>query len=142
MSRITSSGKTLLTLLLVGSAILAIGIFLDGKVISTPQPSAMDISSTAEDSHAAAQTPKPADSSQVAQQLKRAIDAANETEAQADARLEEKRVAAHDKIEEANRLLNEKGGSGQRVPSSERFQQFNQQHNQLKARLVELQASE
>ena len=144
MSRSIEKGTGLLILTLAAFAIIGAGLFFDGEVLPPASDTQAIIDSVATQSalsQRAASKVEPTQPSEVAQQLKRAIDAANQSETESAARLEEKITASKALIETTNRLLVEKGTASADLSNSEKSQQFNQKINDLKARLAELKPS-
>jgi hypothetical protein len=140
-----SKGPALLILIIVASVFTGLGIFLDEEVLPTPpntEEVIQDLGSQATDSKGSFTKPQSTEPSEITQQLTRAVEAANETESMEEDQLAGKLADSKSLIEETNQLLEEKGVASNEIGSSEKSQQFNQQLNDLKARLVELQSSE
>jgi hypothetical protein len=145
MSLTIKKGPAILSLLLVATAIITLGIFLDGKVIA-PQPDNDKLIKEAAVESALEkrkqETPVSTEPSEVSQQLERAITAANQTETDTTERLEKRVATSKALIEETNQLLVEKGVTSNSQAQSEKSQQFNQQIDDLKARLNQLKSSD
>ena len=144
-TQVIKKGPALLILLVVATVFVALGVFLDEAVIPTQPDTQEIIEKTAQKATAPKQTATPKQStapSEITQQLKRAVEAANQTEADSTEQLTDKLATSKSLIEETNQLLEEKGVSSDRMGSSEKSQEFNQKLDDLKARLVELRSSE
>jgi hypothetical protein len=142
---INKKGTTLLVLLVVASAITALGVFLDGEVIPPqPETEALLKNTTIQSSLSKREAEAEVSTapSAVTQQLERAIEAANRSEADSAEGLEERAANSRTLIEETNRLLVEKGVPGNARSSGEKSKQFNHQLSDLKSRLAELKSSE
>jgi hypothetical protein len=132
-------------LLAVAATFIALGIFLDGEVLPTSPDTEKLVKATAVESSLLQRRTDSTDAykpSEVSQQLRRAIEAANRNESDSASRLEEQIAASQTLIDETNQLLEEKGVSGNGVADSAKQQQFNKQLNELKSRLAELKASD
>jgi hypothetical protein len=138
-------GPTILILLVVASAIMALGIFLDGEVIA-PQPDNETLIKEAATQSALdkrrMENKEPSQPSEVSLQLESAIEATNQNDAYEAERLEDRVAKSKALIDETNQLLTEKGAASITQSSSEKSQQFNQQLNNLKSRLDELKSSD
>jgi hypothetical protein len=134
-------GPTILILLVVASAIMALGIFLDGEVIA-PQPDNETLIKEAANQSALdkrrMENKEPSQPSEVSLQLESAIEATNQNDAYEAERLEDRVAKSKALIDETNQLLTEKGAASITQSSSEKSQQLNQQLNDLKSRLAEL----
>lgn len=142
MSHPSKKRPVILTLLFVAVAIIGVGIALDGTVTPPASDTNTLIDNLATQSAPSQGKPastEPAQPSEVAQQLRQAIEAANRSEANKAERLQQQAASGQAKIKEINRIIMEKGGSGQRTSSNERVEQFNQRVEELKARMAELQ---
>lgn len=136
-------GPAIILLLMVATAFIGLGIFLDGEVLPTPSLSKnflkRNISKTSDDS-----SPSPAGASdqpsEIAQQLKRAIDAANRSESDESEKLAQSISTSEEKISETSRLLEEKGFLPATGKSSEKSEAFSRRLESLKARLATLQS--
>ena len=143
-TQVIKKGPALLILLVVATAFVGLGVFLDEAVIPSQPDTEEIIERTAQKAIAPKQTATPKQStapSEITQQLKRAVEAANQTEADTTEQLAEQLASSKSLIEETNQLLEEKGVSSDGMGNSEKSQQFNQKLDDLKARLVELKSS-
>ena len=145
MNRVSKKGTFIFILFLVALTITGLGIFLDDEVIP-PLPDTERIvkdaavqSSLAQRSAVKTEISEP---SEVAEQLKRAIDAANRNEDSDASQLDARTITSQTLIEETNQLLEEKGGSGKAVSGNEKLKQFNQQLDELKSKLAEINSSD
>lgn len=143
-AQVINKGTALLTLVSLAVIIVTLGVFLDGNVIPNPSSSEHLLDTTVAHAAVSSSVNKSASSDQpsaVAQQLKRAIDAANESKSDETSALADKQVASKEKIAEINRLLEDKGVIKAMDSESKKSQQFNQKIEDLKTRLMKLQPS-
>lgn len=144
LKRFNIKGSAFLLLVSLAVTIAGLGIFFDGNVIPNPTSSEDLIQETAAKSFSdlsANQTITSDQPSEVAQQLKRAIDAANQIDTDEIEALSDKQTASNETITETNQLLEEKGVIRAMDSESEKSREFNQKIEELKARLVKLQQS-
>jgi hypothetical protein len=145
MNQVGKKVPAFLIFLAVAGTFTALGIFLDEEVLPTSPDTEQLVKATAVKS-SLSQRPINSDNvsepSEVSQQLSRAIEAANRNDSDSVSRLEERVATSQRLIDETNQLLEEKGVSGKGAVDSAKRQQFNQQLNELKARLAELKASQ
>ncbi|MGD8913823.1 MAG: hypothetical protein PVJ68_13930 [Candidatus Thiodiazotropha sp.] len=135
----------LLVLLSIAVTFTALGIFMDGEVLPNSPDIQKPVKASAVQSTHSQRRTKSSDATEpsaVSQQLSRAIEAANQNESDSASRLEARITASQRLIEETNQLFEEKGVSSQAAADSAKRQQFNQQLNELKARLAELRVLE
>jgi hypothetical protein len=145
MNQASKKGSALLILLSVAVTLTALGIFLDGEVLPPSPDTEKLVKETAVQSSLSQRRTGSTDASEpseVSQQLSRAIEAANRSESDNAAQLEERITASQGLIDETNQLLEQKGISGKGAGDSAKRQQFNQTLNELKSRLAELKASD
>ncbi|MCU7806971.1 MAG: hypothetical protein KZQ73_03755, partial [Candidatus Thiodiazotropha sp. (ex Semelilucina semeliformis)] len=107
MTQVTHKGPALLILLIVAVAFIGLGVFLDEEVIPSIPETEEIIQSTA--IQAAASQQKAAlkqstEPSEVTQQLKRAVEVANQTEAESTEKLADKLATSKTLIDETNQL--------------------------------------
>jgi hypothetical protein len=144
-SKAGKKGTALFILLAVAGTFTALGIFIDGRVLPTSPDTEKIVKETAVQSSLSQRRTNSADASEpseVSQQLSRAIEAANQRETDSASQLEERVATSKKLIDETNQLLEEKEVSSIGPVDSAKRQEFNQQLNELKARLAELKASE
>ncbi|MGD9171838.1 MAG: hypothetical protein PVI97_17585 [Candidatus Thiodiazotropha sp.] len=145
MNQVGKKGPALFILITVALTFTALGIFLDGEVLPTSPDTEKPVKAAARQSKFSQRrinSTDAAESSEVSQQLSRAIEAANRNESDSVSRLDKRINASQTLIDETNQLLEEKGVSSKGVAVSTKRQQFNQQLDDLKSRLAKLKASE
>jgi hypothetical protein len=147
MDRLGKTGVALTTLVVVAALMTGLGVFLEGKVLPLPSSDTEELikqtevkSSLQLQRETARNTPT--EPSEVSLQLGRAIEAANQNETERTSQLEERVTASDALIEKNNRLLDEKGRSGESASGNDKLNQFNQKLESLQSRLTELEASQ
>jgi len=133
-----------LILLLVAFAIVGVGVAVDGNVLpSVPDTEAL-LEKAVQSSRSTQppETSEPTAPSEVVQQLRRAVDAANRSEEESAVSLEAEIAASKTKVEAINGILEKKSrDAGLAVAGSERAQQFESRLGELSARLEEVRPS-
>ena len=138
-------GPAIIVLLIVAAAFAGLGIFLDGEVI--PSHSSSEDLLKGSVSKSAPATGSPAESasdrpSEIAQQLKVAIDTANRSETETTEKLAHSLTTSKERITQANRMLEERGIVPETDQSNEKSQKFSRRLESLKARLSQLQSTD
>ena len=145
MDRLGKKGTTLASLLAVAVLFAGLGVFLDGEVLPPVTDTEKLIKETEVQSSLQSLREKtraiPPEPSDISLQLGRAIEAANQNESERSSEIEERIAVSQTKIEETNRILDEKGRTDKGVSSSEKLDAFNQKVEELQSRLVELEES-
>jgi len=123
-------------------AFVGLGIFLDGEVVPVTPSSKILLNTSAEkvsrDAGASLERAS-GQSSEIAQQLKQAIDAANRAESEETEGVTQNISASDEKISQINRLLEEKGDLPATDKNHEESEKFSRRLESLKARLAKLQ---
>lgn len=123
-------------------AFVGLGIFLDGEVVPVTPSSKNLLNASAEkvsrDAGASLERAS-GQSSEIAQQLKKAIDAANRSESEETEGVTQNISASDEKISQINRLLEEKGVLPATDKNHEESEKFSRRLESLKARLAKLQ---
>jgi post-segregation antitoxin (ccd killing protein) len=135
----------LIALLVVPFPIIGVGVSLDGGVLPPHSETEEPLKETALKSSRSQDNtngPSPTQSSEIARQLSRAIEAANQNETEETWRLEAAITSSQTAINETNHLLEEKGLSIKSRSNSENSLRFHQQLGELQSRLAELKALE
>lgn len=140
-------GPALLLLLTVAGAFIGLGIFLDGEVIPSSSSSEDLLKKTVSKTSSKTSGDTPSSSagtsdqpSEIAQQLKRAIDVANRSESDESEKLAQSLSTSDEKISETNRMLEEKGLLPATDNGNEKSEEFSRRLESLKARLATLQS--
>lgn len=126
----------------IAMAFVGLGIFLDGEVVPVTPSSKNLLNASAEkvsrDAGASLERAS-GQSSEIAQQLKKAIDAANRSESEETEGVTQNISASDEKISQINRLLEEKGVLPATDKNHEESEKFSRRLESLKARLAKLQ---
>jgi len=143
-TQVLKQGPAIILLLTVAAAFSGLGIFLDEEVIPSPPSSEhllKEATAKASVDASAVAPAAPEQPSEIARQLKGAIDSANRQESDETEKLTQKISTSGEMISETNRLLEEKGVLPATDGASEKSEEFSRRLEELKTRLAKMQSS-